>query len=68
MMAQSYAATPVPGPACEANQSSQSCDPFAGMNGESSLREVSLATGEVRRKKMLEHADFAEGVTKFGGR
>lgn len=38
----------------------------AGMNGQSSVREVSLETGEVRRKKMLEHSDFAEGVTKFG--
>lgn len=39
-----------------------------GLNGESSLREVSLATGIVRRKKMLEAKHFAEGVTKLKGR
>jgi glutamine cyclotransferase len=39
---------------------------MAGMNGESSVREVDLETGVVRRKKMLQHADFAEGVTRFG--
>ena len=38
----------------------------AGMNGESSVREVDLETGAVRRKKMLQHADFAEGITRFG--
>ena len=39
---------------------------IAGMNGESSVREVDLETGAVRRKKMLQHADFAEGITRFG--
>jgi Glutamine cyclotransferase len=38
----------------------------AGMNGESSVREVDLETGVIRRKKMLQHADFAEGITRFG--
>jgi glutamine cyclotransferase len=38
------------------------------MNGESSVREVDLETGIVRRKKMLAHADFAEGITRFGDR
>ena len=39
---------------------------IAGMNGESSVREVDLETGAVRRKEMLQHADFAEGITRFG--
>eukprot|EP00208_Stichococcus_sp_RCC1054_P005758 CAMPEP_0206141564 /NCGR_PEP_ID=MMETSP1473-20131121/13375_1 /ASSEMBLY_ACC=CAM_ASM_001109 /TAXON_ID=1461547 /ORGANISM="Stichococcus sp, Strain RCC1054" /LENGTH=324 /DNA_ID=CAMNT_0053536179 /DNA_START=227 /DNA_END=1201 /DNA_ORIENTATION=+ len=39
-----------------------------GMNGDSSLREVALETGEVRRKKMLHEKHFAEGVTKFRNR
>lgn len=39
-----------------------------GLNGQSSLREVTLATGVVRRKKELAYKYFAEGVTKFKGR
>lgn len=39
-----------------------------GLNGESSLREVSLTTGVVRRKKDLDAKHFAEGVTKLNGR
>lgn len=38
------------------------------MNGESSLREVALGSGEVRRKKMLDAQHFAEGVTRLNGR
>lgn len=36
------------------------------MNGESSVREVDLETGAVRRKKMLANSDFAEGITRLG--
>ena len=38
------------------------------MNGESSLREVALRSGAVRRKKMLDAQHFAEGVTNLDGR
>ncbi len=38
------------------------------MNGESSLREVALRSGEVRRKKVLDAQHFAEGVTRLNGR
>ena len=41
---------------------------FAGMNGASTMREVDLETGQTLRHRALAHADFAEGVTRLGGR
>ena len=40
----------------------------AGMYGESSVREVALATGAVLREKALAHSDFGEGLVKVGSR
>ena len=40
----------------------------AGMYGESSVREVALATGLVLREKSLAHSDFGEGLVKVGSR
>ena len=40
----------------------------AGMYGQSSVREVDLATGTVLRQKAIAHSDFAEGLVKVGGR
>ena len=39
-----------------------------GMNGASSLREVELATGAVRRRYPLARQYFGEGITLLGGR
>jgi glutamine cyclotransferase len=39
-----------------------------GMNGESSLREVELATGAVLRRRDLARQYFGEGLAFFGGR
>ncbi|KAK9826436.1 hypothetical protein WJX81_005557 [Elliptochloris bilobata] len=39
-----------------------------GMYGQSSVREVELATGAVLREKALAHADFGEGLVKVDGR
>jgi hypothetical protein len=36
------------------------------MYGQSSVRQVALATGEVLRKKMLDPSDFGEGLTRLG--
>ena len=38
------------------------------MYGESSVREVALATGRVLREKSLAHSDFGEGLVKVGSR
>jgi len=38
------------------------------VNGPSSVREVSLLTGEVRRRSELSREHFAEGLTMHGGR
>ena len=40
----------------------------AGLNGQSSVREVELQTGKVLRKKMLSKLDFGEGLVKFKNR
>ena len=40
----------------------------AGMYGQSSVREVDLATGAVLRQKANAHSDFAEGLVKVGAR
>lgn len=39
-----------------------------GRNGESSLRKVDLATGNVQQKKMLPAQHFGEGITVFNHR
>jgi glutamine cyclotransferase len=39
-----------------------------GLYGRSSLREVTLATGEVTRQHVVPRAHFAEGITVFRGR
>ncbi len=39
-----------------------------GLNGRSSLREVELETGAVRRKVDVDSRYFAEGLTELGGR
>ena len=41
---------------------------LAGMYGQSSVREVDLATGTVLRQKANAHSDFGEGLVKVGGR
>lgn len=38
------------------------------MYGESSVREVALATGLALREKSLAHSDFGEGLVKVGSR
>ena len=38
------------------------------MYGQSSVRQVELATGNVLRKKMLDASDFGEGLTRFGNK
>ena len=44
------------------------CAVSAGLNGQSSVREVELQTGKVLRKKMLSKLDFGEGLVKFKNR
>jgi glutaminyl-peptide cyclotransferase len=39
-----------------------------GLNGESSLREVTLETGQVLRRHELERSYFGEGLALFGGK
>ena len=39
-----------------------------GLNGRSSLREVDLETGAVRRRVDVDERYFAEGLAEFGGR
>ena len=40
--------------------------PCAGMYGQSTVRQVELATGNVLRSKALGPQDFGEGITRFG--
>lgn len=57
---------------CEPDQHMHGCNIAgmapAGMNGQSTVREVDLETGKVLRKKHLSRADFGEGLTKFKDR
>ncbi len=38
-----------------------------GLNGQSSVRKVNLATGKVLQKQSVDPAHFAEGLTEWGG-
>ncbi len=44
------------------------CLVFAGLYGQSTVREVDLVSGGVLRQQALPASDFGEGLVKFGSR
>jgi len=44
------------------------CLVFAGLYGQSTVREVDLVSGSVLRQQALPASDFGEGLVKFGSR
>ena len=54
-------------PAC-ALPAMHQCLVFAGLYGQSTVREVDLVSGSVLRQQALPASDFGEGLVKFGSR
>ena len=44
------------------------CLMFAGLYGQSTVREVDLLSGSILRQQALPASDFGEGLVKFGSR